>query len=212
MNALFQTLSGYLQHAAGTAPLFDAWLKSLAVLAVAAGLCWLLPRAAAATRHWIWFLAVASLPCLLLLACLPHSWHEPLWSVSTDFNSGNQISLTLNLAAGGRAGSSITPVSTAGTLAAAVSHSSGNTQPFAAQLSSTWLIVVFGIDAGNGGQLTGGAVLPIVPCAVATVRSPWTGEHWLFESRCLFSRWSEFGFGFQSSQAWRGGCCLPWAN
>ena len=111
MNALFQTISGYLQHAAGTAPLFDAWLKSVAVLAVAAGLCWLLPRAAATTRHWIWFLALASLPCLLLLACLPHSWHKPLWSVSTDFNSGNQISLTLNLASG------------------AGSHGSGNTQP-----------------------------------------------------------------------------------
>ena len=78
--------------------MFDAWLKSLVVLAVASGLCLLLPRAAAATRHRIWFLAVASLPCLLLLACLPHSWHRPLWSVSTDINSGNQVSLTLNLA------------------------------------------------------------------------------------------------------------------
>ena len=145
MNALFQTISGCLQHVAGTAPLFDAWLKSLAVLTVAAGLCWLLPRAAAATRHWIWFLAVASLPCLLLLACLPHSWHKPLWSVSTDFNSGNQISLTLNLASGGGAGSSVTPVSTARTVAAAASHSSGNTQPFAARLSSTWLVVAFAI-------------------------------------------------------------------
>ena len=145
MNALFQTISGCLQHAAGTAPLFDAWLKSVAVLTVAAGLCWLLPRAAAATRHWIWFLAVASLPCLLLLACLPHSWHKPLWSVSTDFNSGNQISLTLNLASGGGAGSSVSPVSTARTVAAAASHSSGNTQPLAARLSSTWLVVAFAI-------------------------------------------------------------------
>ena len=111
------------------------------MLTVAAGLCWLLPRAAAATRHWIWFLAVASLPCLLLLACLPHSWHKPLWSVFTDFNSGNQISLTLNLASGGGPGYFVTPVSTAGTVAAAVSHSSGNTQRFAARLSSTWLVV-----------------------------------------------------------------------
>jgi beta-lactamase regulating signal transducer with metallopeptidase domain len=138
---LFQTICGCLQHAAGTAPLFDAWPKSVAVLTVAAGLCWLLPRAAAATRHWIWFLAVASLPCLLLLACLPHSWHKPLWSVFTDFNSGNQISLTLNLASGGGPGYFVTPVSTAGTVAAAVSHSSGNTQRFAARLSSTWLVV-----------------------------------------------------------------------
>src|ERR1035438_9834914 len=70
MNALFQTISGCLQHAAGTATLFDAWLKSVAVLTVAAGLCWLLPRAAAATRHRIWFLAVAQ-PALLAVARLP---------------------------------------------------------------------------------------------------------------------------------------------
>ena len=143
MNASVQPISSYLQHAAITAPMFDAWLKSLVVLAVAAGLCLLLPRAAAATRHRIWFLAVASLPCLLLLACLPHSWHRPLWSVSTDINSGNQVSLTLNLAPVGKAGNSAVPVSPARTLAAAASHSSGNSQPFAARFSATWLAVVF---------------------------------------------------------------------
>ena len=42
MNALIQTIANYLQHAAFTAPFFDAWLKSLAVLAVAAGVCLLL--------------------------------------------------------------------------------------------------------------------------------------------------------------------------
>ena len=73
MNALIHTISSYLQHAAFTAPFLDAWLKSLVVLAAAAGLCFLLPRATAATRHWIWFLAVASLSCLLLLSCLPRS-------------------------------------------------------------------------------------------------------------------------------------------
>jgi hypothetical protein len=105
MNTLIQTLWSYLQHAAFTGPFLDAWIKSMVVLAVAAGLCFLLPRAAAATRHWIWFLAMASLPCLLLLSWLPHSWQRPLWSVSTGFESGNEISLTLNLAAAGGAGS-----------------------------------------------------------------------------------------------------------
>jgi beta-lactamase regulating signal transducer with metallopeptidase domain/tetratricopeptide (TPR) repeat protein len=146
MNALIQTIPSYLQHAAFTAPFLDAWLKSLVVLAVAAGLCFLLPRAAAATRHWIWFLAVASLPCLLLLACLPRSWHRPLWSVSTGFNSGNQVSLTLNLAPAGGAGSSVTPVSLAGTETPAVSQSvSRRSQPIAAWFSATWLVVAFGI-------------------------------------------------------------------
>jgi hypothetical protein len=94
MNTLIQTIAGYLQHPAFTAPLLDTWLKSVAVVAVAGGLCLVLPRAAAATRHRVWFLAVASLPCLLLLAWLPHTWQRPLWSVSTGINSGNQISLT----------------------------------------------------------------------------------------------------------------------
>jgi beta-lactamase regulating signal transducer with metallopeptidase domain/biopolymer transport protein ExbD len=146
MNALIQTISSYLQHAAFTAPFLDAWLKSLVVLAVAAGLCLLLTRAAAATRHWIWFLAVASLPCLLLLSCLPRSWHRPLWSVSTGFNSGNQVSLILNLAPVGAAGSSVSPISPAGTEAAAVSQAvSRRSQPIAAWFSAKWLVVAFGI-------------------------------------------------------------------
>jgi beta-lactamase regulating signal transducer with metallopeptidase domain len=144
MNALNHTISSCLQHAAFTAPFLDAWLKSVAVLVVAASLCFLLPRAAAATRHWIWFLAVASLPCLLLLSCLPRSWHRPLWSVSTDINSGNQASLTLNLAPAGPAGNSVSPASLAGTPAAAVNQGASRSgQPLAARFSATWLAVAF---------------------------------------------------------------------
>ena len=66
------TISHPLLHSAFTPLFLDAFLKSLAVLAVAGGLCWVRRRAAAATRHWIWLLALASLPCLLLLAALPH--------------------------------------------------------------------------------------------------------------------------------------------
>jgi beta-lactamase regulating signal transducer with metallopeptidase domain len=144
MNALLQTISNYLQHATLTAPFLDALPKSVAILAVAAGLCLLLPRAAAATRHWIWFLAVASVPCLLLLACLPHSWHRPLWSVSTGVNSGNEFSLTLNLAPARGAVNSIAPVPPAGTVAAATSRGfSGSSQSIAARFSTTWLAVAF---------------------------------------------------------------------
>jgi beta-lactamase regulating signal transducer with metallopeptidase domain len=144
MNTLIQAISSSLQHAAFTAPFLDAWLKSLVVLAVAAGLCLLLPRAAAATRHWIWFMAVASLPCLLLLACLPHSWHRPLWSVSASLSSGNQVSLALNIAPVGGAANSVSPVSPAGIAAATASGavSRGN-QPIAARLSAFWLAVAF---------------------------------------------------------------------
>ncbi len=146
MNALIQTLASYLQHAAFTAPLLDALLKSLVVLAVAAGLCLLLPRAAAATRHWIWFLALASLPSLLLLTCLPHSWHTPLWSVSPGINAGNQFSLTLNLAPAVGAGHRVAPASPVGTGAAAAGQgNSRSSQPIAARFSTTWLLVAFAI-------------------------------------------------------------------
>ncbi len=170
MNTLIQAISRYLQHAAFTAPFLDAWLKSLVVLAVAAGLCFLLPRAAAATRHWIWFLAVVSLPCLLLLACLPRSWHRPLWSVSTGFNSGNQVSLTLNVAPVGGAGSSVSPLSSAGTGVAAVSQAvSRRGQPIAAWFSATWLVVAFGIWFF-------GAVLGLISVLVGHIRLTRLGQ------------------------------------
>src|ERR1035437_1750926 len=98
MNALHELVGGWLQHAALTALFFDAWIKSVAVLAVAGGMCFVSRRAAAATRHLIWFLALASLPCLLLLSAVPHAWQRPLWSVSTGFSSGNEFSLALDLA------------------------------------------------------------------------------------------------------------------
>jgi beta-lactamase regulating signal transducer with metallopeptidase domain/tetratricopeptide (TPR) repeat protein len=142
MNALIHTVANYLQHSALTAPFLDAWLKSVIVLAVAAGLCFILPRAAAATRHWLWFLAVASLPCLLLLAWLPHSWQKPLWSISTGFNSGNQFSLALNLAPAGGVGNPGTRVSPVETAAGTVSEgTSESSQPIAFRFSTTWLVV-----------------------------------------------------------------------
>src|ERR1051325_4100171 len=81
------------------APFFlDALVRSLAVLAVAGGLILLWRRAPAATRHLIWFLALASLPLLPLLPSLSRPWSKPLWSVSADTISGNQISLRLEFA------------------------------------------------------------------------------------------------------------------
>jgi beta-lactamase regulating signal transducer with metallopeptidase domain/biopolymer transport protein ExbD len=154
MNTLLETTSHYLQNSAFTALFFDAWLKSLAVLAVAGGLCFLLRRAAAATRHWIWFLALASLPCLLLLAWAPHSWQRPLWSVSTGFNSGNQVTLVLNLNPSGAARS---PANSTGPLRAGATRASapasGNSHSIAARLSATALVLavtIWLIGAGLG--------------------------------------------------------------
>ena len=164
MNTLIQTISSSVQHAAFTAPFFDAWLKSLAVLAVAASLCFFLPRAAAATRHWVWFLAVASLPCLLLLAGLPSAWHRPLWPVSTGISSGNEFALTLNLAAPSGVGNAVTPVSPGGTATVAASQgTSRGSQPIAARFSATWLVVAFLVWVL-------GAVLGLISVALGHVR------------------------------------------
>jgi beta-lactamase regulating signal transducer with metallopeptidase domain len=151
MNTLVNTASNCLLHSAFTTLFFEAWLKSLAVLALAGGLCWLLRRAAAATRHWTWLVAMVSLPCLLLLAGVPRSWQRPLWSVSTGFNSGNQFSLALSLAPRGEVANPAGPVEPA----RATSTTTGNDSPrrnppIAARFSTTWLVVavmVWGIGA-----------------------------------------------------------------
>ena len=147
MNTLIQTVANYLEHSALTAPFFDAWLKSLAVLAVTAVVCGCWRRAAAATRHWLWLLAVASLPCLLLLSGLPHSWQKPLWTISTDFNSGNQVSLALNLAPAGQAANSGAPAAPAvKTAASTVSQGAPRSSPpMAARFSTTLLVLALAV-------------------------------------------------------------------
>jgi beta-lactamase regulating signal transducer with metallopeptidase domain/biopolymer transport protein ExbD len=146
MNALIESTSHYLHNSAFTALFFDAWLKSLADLAVAGGLCFLLRRAAAATRHWIWFVALASLPCLLLLTWVPHPWQKPLWSISTGFNSGNQVTLVLNLTPTASARNPIASASPPGSAAATASEgASANSHPLAARLSTNALILVASI-------------------------------------------------------------------
>ena len=154
MHALIETISHYLQDSAATALFFDAWLKSLAVLAVAGGLCFLLRRAAAATRHWIWVVALVSLPCLLLLARAPHSWQRPLWSVSTGINSGNQVTLFLNLTPSGTARRPATgPESSRAGATRAGAPASGSRHSIAAKFSATALVLavaIWLIGAGLG--------------------------------------------------------------
>jgi beta-lactamase regulating signal transducer with metallopeptidase domain len=146
MNSLMNYISHLILHSTFTPLFFDAWLKSLAVLAVAGGLCLLLHRAAAATRHWIWLLAMGTLPCLLLLAILPHPWQRPLWSVSTGFSSANQISLVLNLAPRPETATTDTAASRPGAAAvAAYAEHSRRAKPVAAHFSTTWLVAVVAV-------------------------------------------------------------------
>jgi bla regulator protein BlaR1 len=154
MNALIEIIWGCLHHAALTALFFDAWLKSLAVLAVAGAMCFVLRRAAAATRHWIWFLALASLPCLLLLSAVPNGWHRPLWSVSTGFNSGNDFSLTLNLAPDRDAPNLAPGVPPTGTAPASTGEvRAGSRHPIAAHFSAS--LLVLGVMVWLAGIVTG---------------------------------------------------------
>ena len=76
----------------------DALLKSFVVLALAGGLCLAWRRAAAATRHLIWFLALGSLLFLPLLPYVLPAAQRPLWSVTGGSTAGNEISLSLELA------------------------------------------------------------------------------------------------------------------
>ena len=142
MNALVEMIAGYLHHSALPAAFFDAWVQSLAVLAMAGGLCFGCRRAAAATRHWIWFLALASLLCLPMLSAVPRAWHQALVSVSTGFESGNQFSLALNLAPVGGAASRGKQVSPAAPSIATVSQNTSNSKgPIAAHFSTTLLVL-----------------------------------------------------------------------
>src|ERR1035438_265263 len=144
MNSFMANLSNHLQTAQFAALSLDVLLKSLVVLALAGGVCALWRRASVATRHLIWFLAVASLPCLPLLNNLTQpSWRRPLWTISTGSDSGNQISLALEL----------TPKPIAQTLPAApvvaetptTNQNFGGGRKVAAQFSTNWM--AFGLAA-----------------------------------------------------------------
>src|SRR5204863_3549713 len=100
MNGLGGIISQYLQNSNIAATLLDAALKSFVVLALAGGLCVFCRRASAATRHLVWLLAVACLPCLPLFSSMLPSWQRPLWSVTTVLDAGNRVSLALDLAPG----------------------------------------------------------------------------------------------------------------
>lgn len=79
MHAVFENVSSLLQDPRFAATWFDALIKSFVVLGFAGGVCLVWRRAAAATRHLIWFLALVSLPLLPLLPHLLPTAHRPLW-------------------------------------------------------------------------------------------------------------------------------------
>ena len=100
MNAWTHMIANRFQQSFYPGGLLEVLLESVLVLLVPTLICFSWRRAAAATRHLIWLAGVATLPLLLGLAVLPHTWPKPLWSVSKELNTGNQVSLTLTLMPG----------------------------------------------------------------------------------------------------------------
>ena len=140
MNLLFEHLQNHIQNVHFAAWFFDALLKSFIVLALAGGICTLWRGTSAATRHLIWFLAVASLPCLPLLTSLLPSWEKPLWSVSTGFDSGNQVLLALNFSPGAQSEAAATKTPEAPNKA---KISNVNSRKITTHFNTNWLVFGF---------------------------------------------------------------------
>ncbi len=142
MNTIFEAITHLIQSPQFAAFCCDALLKSIVVLAFAGILCLVWKRAAAATRHLIWLLALANLPLLPLLPhVLPGASH-PLWSVSSDLISANQISLSLEFApvkmtGGNQPASSVMAASTAPAVVKSARHA------LTARLNQNWLALGF---------------------------------------------------------------------
>ncbi len=140
MNPSIENLSNFIQTSHFAAWFFDALLKSFVVLALAGGICALWRRASAATRHLIWFLAVASLPCLPLLTSMLPSWERPLWSVSTGFNPGNQVSLALEISPVAKS-EAIAPQTPVAPDAAKISGD--GSRKISTRFNANWLVIGF---------------------------------------------------------------------
>ena len=140
------SVSSLIQNPQTVAVWFDALLKSFIVLGFAGGVCLVWRRAAAATRHLIWFLALASLPLLPLLPRVLPAARRPLWSVSSEMVSGNQISLSLELTPTLSSGNSVpVRVESPGKVPAVKSAR----RLFNAQLKPNWLAIAFATWAGG---------------------------------------------------------------
>ena len=152
MNSWIEPAANHFQAAHFTALFLDAWIKSFVVLALAAGTCALWRRASAATRHLIWLLAMAGLPCLPLLTATLPTWQKPLWSVSTASVAGSQVALGLEFAPGSRLGAAAaepqTPPATSKEINAGRDPSIGNPK-FTAHFGASWLVLGFVVWAAG---------------------------------------------------------------
>jgi len=77
---------------------FDTAGKSFVLLAVAGVVCACLRRGSAATRHWIWSLAVAGAVSLPILSLLVPASPQPVWTLSAEATGGNELAIVFELA------------------------------------------------------------------------------------------------------------------
>lgn len=140
MNASFTVVSSFIHNPGFAALWLDALIKSFVVLAFAGGLYVTWRRAAATTRHLIWFVAIASLPLLPLLSRVLPTSQRPLWSVSGGIIAGNQISLSLEFAPARTDGGMLTQPERAQTENSASTPGSDNAKRvLTAKVGQSWL-------------------------------------------------------------------------
>ncbi len=148
MNAWMHALAANFQQRLYPAGLLEVLLESAVILLVAAAICLLWRRAAAALRHLVWFVGVGTLPLLLCLAARPHAWPTALWSVSKELNTGNEVSLTLTLMPTARAAQPVREAS-AGSTAAARATRLPASGALAARVAGSWLALGLGFWAAG---------------------------------------------------------------
>ncbi len=98
MTATLQRVWQELQSFQLAAVFMDAALKSLVLLALACACCLCWRKTAAATKHLIWFGALAGALCLPLVTPLIPAWQRPLLAVGTRLDAGNQLAVVVAVA------------------------------------------------------------------------------------------------------------------
>ena len=142
MNSWTAIITHSLQHSPLAAVLVDTCFKSFVILIVAALVCLVWRRGAAAARHLVWFLALAGLLCLPGLSRLLPAWQEPLWRVGAYGGSGNEITVALGFVPAGPVTAprrTIAPARPAAPPASTPALDPGLRQ-FATQFNTGWLV------------------------------------------------------------------------
>jgi beta-lactamase regulating signal transducer with metallopeptidase domain len=141
MNALIETVSTAAQASNWSASFIDAALKSGLVLLFAAGLSGLWRGASAAARHWVWFVAMATLLVLPMVSVDPPT-RRALWRVSSNLTAGNQVTLAFEFVPGDQPNLPRKDAAASSALASTAATGktrAGGTQRLAAQLPTRWI-------------------------------------------------------------------------